>query len=107
MLLVTARIGRLGQSDHLFCHLLRCGMDGSASPVSMGEGGRSLLSIGGQHPSHLSIRQAQARSGFRHCRVPSQDGVQHDQSFLFFSVQCDARFHMRTFSLNTYPGHNH
>ena len=91
MLLITSCIGALGQAHHLFADLCWGGVDWSASPVSMGEGGRSLPPIGGHYPSHLSLRQAQARGGLRHRRLPSQDRIQHDQPFLFVSVQSDAR----------------
>jgi len=91
MLLITSCIGALGQAHHLFADLCWGGVDWSASPVSMGEGGRSLPPIGGHYPSHLSLRQAQARGALRHRRLPSQDRIQHDQPFLFVSVQSDAR----------------
>lgn len=107
MLLVTALIRRLRQGHHLLGDLWAGGMRRPASAVAVGEGGRALLSRRGQDPSHLSVRQAQARGGLRHRRVPSHYRIEHQQALLFCPAQRNARFHKRTFSLNTYPGHNH
>ena len=108
VLMIETGVRRAGEAQHPVADLSGRAPRRGASPVAVGQGGRTAQLIGAAETPDLAGGQAQEAHSLGHLDGATLEGVEDHQALVFFGGQCDrshkdrgfAPGRKRTFSLN-------